>query len=92
VPTWGCGGESNYLSYCNRAATKLMEQSNSELDPQKRAALFAKADALMSVDVPSIPLYSRPNPLIWKSGISGMKNNPSLTGFGWNAEEWFWKS
>ena len=22
VPTWGCGGESNYLQYCNRAATR----------------------------------------------------------------------
>src|SRR4051812_7460272 len=92
VPTWGCGGESNYLTYCNRAATRLMEASNSELDPGKRAALFAKADALMSVDVPSIPLYSRPNPLVYKSAISGMKNNPANIGFGWNAEEWFWKS
>jgi peptide/nickel transport system substrate-binding protein len=92
VPTWGCGGESNYLNYCNRAATKLMEQSNSELNPAKRAALFAKADSLMSADVPTIPLYSRPNPLVWKSGISGMKNNPASVGFGWNAEEWFWKS
>src|SRR6202008_1058559 len=35
VPTWGCGGESNYLNYCNRAATRLMEASNSELNPVK---------------------------------------------------------
>jgi peptide/nickel transport system substrate-binding protein len=92
VPTWGCGGESNYLQYCNRAATRLMEASNSELDPAKRAALFAKADALMANDVPTIPMYSRPNPLIFKSAVGGMKNNPANVGFGWNAEEWFWKS
>jgi peptide/nickel transport system substrate-binding protein len=92
VPTWGCGGESNYLQYCNRAATKLLEASNSELDPAKRQALFAEADSLMANDVPSIPLYSRPNPLIWKSAITGMKNNPALVGFTWNAEEWRWKS
>jgi peptide/nickel transport system substrate-binding protein len=92
VPTWGCGGDSNYLNYCNRAATKLMDASNSELDPHKRALDFAKADALMANDVPSIPLYSRPNPLIWKSGITGMSNNASLTGFAWNAESWKWKS
>ena len=92
VPTWGCGGESNYLQYCNRAATRLMEASNSELDPAKRAALFAQADALMAKDVPTIPMYSRPNPLIFKSAIGGMKNNPASVGFGWNAEEWFWKS
>jgi peptide/nickel transport system substrate-binding protein len=92
VPTWGCGGESNYLQYCNRAATRLMEASNSELDPAKRQGLFAQADKLMSNDVPTIPMYSRPNPLVWKSAIGGMKNNPASVGFGWNAEEWFWKS
>ena len=92
VPTWGCGGESNYLQYCNRAATKLMEASNSELDPAKRQALFAKADSLMANDVPTVPMYSRPNPLVWKSAVGGMKNNPASVGFGWNAEEWFWKS
>jgi ABC-type transport system substrate-binding protein len=91
VSIWGCGGESNYMQYCNRAATKLMEQSDSELNPAKRSALFQKADALMSKDIPTIPLYSRPNPLIWKSDVGGMKNNPASVGFGWNAEEWFWK-
>src|SRR3954468_9112561 len=92
VPTWGCGGESNYLTYCNRAATKDLEASNSELNPSTRAKLFQKADALFANDIPSIPLYSRPNPLVYKSAISGMKNNPASVGFGWNAEEWFWKS
>jgi peptide/nickel transport system substrate-binding protein len=92
VPTWGCGGESNYLQYCNRAATRYLEASNSELNPSVRAKLFQKADALFANDIPSIPLYSRPNPLIWKSGIVGMKNNASLTGFAWNAQDWHWKS
>jgi peptide/nickel transport system substrate-binding protein len=92
VPTWGCGGESNYMQYCNRAATRMLEASNSELNPAKRAALFQKADALFANDIPTIPMYSRPNPLIWKSGIVGMKNNASLTGFAWNAQDWHWKS
>jgi peptide/nickel transport system substrate-binding protein len=91
VPTWECAGLSNYLNYCNRAATKLMEASNSELDPKKRAADFQRADALMANDVPSIPLYARPNPLIWKNGVLGMKNNPSQIGFSWNIEDWKWK-
>jgi peptide/nickel transport system substrate-binding protein len=92
VPTWGCGGESNYMQYCNRAATRYLEASNSELNPSVRAKLFQKADALFANDIPSIPLYSRPNPLIWKSGVVGMKNNASLTGFAWNAQDWHWKS
>src|SRR3954452_21641177 len=91
VPIWGCGGESNFLGYCNRAATRLMEASNSELDPARRAALFNRADALMSNDVPTIPLYSRPVPLVHKSGILGMKINPANIGFAWNTEDWRWK-
>jgi peptide/nickel transport system substrate-binding protein len=91
VPTWGCGGLANYLNYCNRKATKLLDESNSELDPEKRALLFQQADKLMADDVPSIPLYARPNPLVWKSNVLGMKNNPSNIGFTWNIEEWRWK-
>jgi peptide/nickel transport system substrate-binding protein len=90
VPTWSCGGASNYLNYCNRQATKLLQASNSELDPAKRRKEFQAADALMANDIPTIPMYSRPNPLIWKSALLGMKNNASLAGFGWNMEYWRW--
>ena len=92
VPTWSCAGLSNYLGYCNRKATRLMEQSQTELDPAKRMKLFQQASALIANDVPSIPLYARPNPLIWKSAVLGMKNNPSNVGFSWNIEDWKWKS
>jgi len=92
VSIWGCGGESNYLNYCNRAATKLLEASNSELNPAKRVVDFQQADALMSNDVPTVPMYQRPNPLVYKSAVGGMLNNPSNTGFAWNAEAWRWKS
>ena len=92
VPTWSCGGLNNYLNYCNRKATALMNASQTELDPAKRARLFQQADALMANDVPTIPMYARPNPLIWKSTVLGMKNNPSQVGFTWNVEDWKWKS
>ena len=92
VPTWSCGGLSNYLGYCNRKATALMNKSQTELDPAKRAALFQQADTLMANDVPTIPMYARPNPLIYKSSVLGMKNNPSQVGFSWNIEDWKWKS
>jgi peptide/nickel transport system substrate-binding protein len=92
VPVWGCKGESNYLNYCNRKATALLEKSNSTLDPKARRSLFQQADKLFANDIPTIPLYSRPNPLIWKSSLLGLKNNPSLTGFAWNLEHWHWKS
>ena len=46
----------------------------------------------MAAGLPSIPLYQRPVPLIYKSDILGMKNNPGTGGPMWNIEDWKWKS
>jgi peptide/nickel transport system substrate-binding protein len=43
------------------------------------------------VELPAIPLYQRPSPLIYKSGILGMVDNPSNAGPVWNIEDWRWK-
>ena len=34
-----------------------------------------------------IPLYQRPTPLIHKSGLLGMVNNPGLNGVYWDVED-----
>jgi peptide/nickel transport system substrate-binding protein len=91
VQMWSCGGESNFTRYCSSAASNDLAAAGMELDPAKRRALFQHADALLARDLPSIPLYSRPNPLIWRSAVVGLKNNPSPAGFAWNAETWHWR-
>src|SRR5436190_6512735 len=91
VQTWSCAGESNFTRYCSSAATADLAAASAEVDPGRRTALFQHADALLARDLPSIPLYSPPKPLIWRSGIVGMKNNPLPSGFAWNAEDWRWK-
>jgi hypothetical protein len=62
------------------------------LNPAKRRADFQAADMVMSAVVPVFPLYQRPDPLIYKSGILGMRNNPGSSGPFWNIEDWKWKS
>ena len=47
--------------------------------------------ALLASIVPMIPLYQRPTPLIHKSGLLGMVNNPGLNGVYWDVEAWHWK-
>jgi peptide/nickel transport system substrate-binding protein len=91
VPVWSCAGASNFLGYCNRVATNILTETSLTPDPVKRRALFERADALFAKDVPTIPLYSQPSPLVTKSGLVGLKNNPSPTGFTWNIEQWRWK-
>jgi ABC-type transport system substrate-binding protein len=87
---WRCGGDGNYTGYCSKKASALMTAGNAELDPAKRTADFQAADKLMSAGVPVFPFYQRPVPLIYKSGITGMKNNPGIVGPFWNIEDWKW--
>jgi peptide/nickel transport system substrate-binding protein len=87
-----CGGGSNYTGYCSHAVSELMKNGNAELDPAKRIIDFQKADKLMAKDVPVFPLYQRPAPLIYKSTVLGMVNNPTTFGPFWNIEAWHWKA
>jgi peptide/nickel transport system substrate-binding protein len=91
-PIWSCGGDSNYLHYCSKKASDLMQKGQSETDPARRAALWNAADAIMAAQVPTIPLYQRPAPLAYNSNLLGVKNNPATLGATWNIEDWHWKA
>jgi peptide/nickel transport system substrate-binding protein len=87
---WVCNGSQNYLHYCNSRVTKLLHETNSELDPAKRNAEFQAADAIMANDLPSIPIYDLPEVVTYKSNIAGVTDN--ATGFTQNTWEWRWTS
>ncbi|HET8894264.1 MAG TPA: ABC transporter substrate-binding protein [Gaiellaceae bacterium] len=86
-----CQGAGNYTGYCSHKADKLMIAGNGELDPAKRAADFQAADKLMASTAGVFPMYQRPTPLIHKSDLLGMVNNPATVGVFWNIENWHWK-
>jgi peptide/nickel transport system substrate-binding protein len=85
---YGCGGGQNDLVYCNRRYTKLMDEAKFTADPVKRDKLVQQAEAIMSNDVPTIPLYNRPRFQLFYKTIKGPKNNPTQEGVTWNAETW----
>jgi peptide/nickel transport system substrate-binding protein len=88
VEIWKCNGAQNYMSYCNRTVSRLLEASDVQLNVKKRFALFNQADARMANDIPTIPLYQKPTYFVFKAGIKGMKDNATLQGPTWNAEAW----
>jgi peptide/nickel transport system substrate-binding protein len=90
--SWRCGGAGNYQGYCSNKASKLMQTGNAELNPVKRAADFQAADKLFAANLATFPMYQRPVPLVYKSDILGMVNNPGTSGPFWNIEAWKWKS
>jgi ABC-type transport system substrate-binding protein len=88
---YSCRGDNNWTGYCSTKVDKLIAAGNGELDPAKRAADFQQADALLAAGLPVLPLYQRPAPLIYKSNLLGVVNNPTLIGPFWNVEDWHWK-
>ncbi|HEY2542533.1 MAG TPA: ABC transporter substrate-binding protein [Gaiellaceae bacterium] len=89
--SWRCQGAGNWTGYCSAKVDKLVKAGNAELDPAKRTADFQAADKIMSDTVPVFPLYQRPTPLIYKSTLLGMVNNPAIIGPFWNIQDWHWK-
>jgi ABC-type transport system substrate-binding protein len=90
--SWRCQGAGNWTGYCSHKVDQLLKAGNAELNPTKRQADFQAADKLMSDSVPVFPLYQRPTPLIYKSSLLGMVNNPAIVGPFWNIQDWHWKS
>jgi ABC-type transport system substrate-binding protein len=89
--SWRCQGAGNWTGYCSHKVDALMKAGTGELDPAKRIVDFQKAGALIADTVPIFPLYQRPTPLIYKSNLLGMVNNPAIVGPFWNIENWHWK-
>lgn len=90
IAIWGCNQGENWLHYCNKKVTKLLDATTTQLNVQKRNQDFIKADKLMAADVPAIPLYALPSLVVYKKSIAGMVDNPAA-GFTWNIEHWAWK-
>jgi len=51
------GGVANYNNYSNPQVDDLLTKTNTELDYQKRLALFNQVEDLMAKDMHSIPLF-----------------------------------
>ncbi len=85
---YSCGGDQNYGNYCNRKSTALFDAATREFDVAKRHALLNQGDALLAVDLPSIPLYTRPKFVISTDRVSGPVLNTTSEGTPWNVSAW----
>ncbi len=86
APT-GFGG-SNDLQYCNEEVDAMIKQTDTEVDPAARAALYNEADAIWLEEVPLIPLYQKPTFFAWNAEIVGPKDNATQIGPFWNIASW----
>lgn len=86
---YACGGEQNYMNYCNRKLSTILNKVANTLDSKQRAAMLNAAErTYMAKDVPSIPVYARPVFVIRNKKVSGPTVNPTTEGSPWNVETW----
>jgi peptide/nickel transport system substrate-binding protein len=85
---YGCGGDQNYMNYCNKKASNLLQKAQFTPDPNARAKLLNSAEKIMANDVMSVPMYVRPGFLINSTNVKGPILNPTQQGSTWNAQGW----
>ena len=69
-------GPMNYGGYSNPAYDRLIDASNVELDPAKRAEILKQAEQLMLDETATIPVLVRVTQDIVSPDITGYQDNP----------------
>jgi peptide/nickel transport system substrate-binding protein len=80
---------SNYVSYANPEADRLIDEARAELDDAKRSALFRRFGRLLYEDEPYTFLFNRPTLDAARRGLRGLKPRVGwydLEEVGWSAE------
>lgn len=69
-------GKNNAANYRSAQVDTLLDQSHTVEDPQRRAALFAKAEDELLRDLPWIPLYFEEEIRYNRPGLRGVRVHP----------------
>ncbi len=86
---YACGGDQNYMNYCNKKLTAVQNAVATELDAAKRAQMLNSSELKYMVkDIPSIPLFARPIYVIRANTVKGPVVNPTTEGSPWNVSAW----
>lgn len=72
----------NYARYCNPEYDELWKRAMTELDPEKRAALFRQMDELLRADFAVIPIVDRATTTGVSNTLTGIDPTP------WDANTW----
>lgn len=68
-------GAMNYGNYANAEFDALMDQSNYELDMEKRGNIMKSAEEMMIADMPIIPMWFQVNKVLVNPRITGYEGN-----------------
>jgi peptide/nickel transport system substrate-binding protein len=93
IPTPESSAGQNYYGWRDDAATELMKRSDVEVDEATRIEQFKQIGQAMARDVIGIPLFPKPQILVWNENrVGGVKDfNAGQVAFAHNLAEWYLK-
>jgi peptide/nickel transport system substrate-binding protein len=91
-PIYSTGGGSNYGGYSNKQVDAWLAQAVTTFDKTTQASLLNKADAQVSQDAYTLPLYQKPTLIAFYPSLVNVRDNATLMGPTYNIGQWGLKS
>ncbi len=87
--TYLCGdSDLNVNRYCSPQVETLVGRAATTVDPDERAALYNQADLRYLADNAVIPLYQKPEMMVWSAELDGPTSNFGVSTDMWNTASW----
>ena len=88
VAIYSTKGGQNYTNYSNPALDRVLDEMLTAPDHATEVRDSQEADKILWQDLPTIPLYQKPTVLAYTSNLLNVRENASVQGPLWNAQEW----
>jgi len=83
-----CGGGQNNMSYCNEEIGPMFDEALAATDRDEAVELMNQVDQILWEDMVTLPLYTKPTFLPFRTTVANIVDNPTNQGPLWNAYEW----
>jgi peptide/nickel transport system substrate-binding protein len=85
---YSCGGSNNYTGLCDPKLDEVMKNSDLNIDFDKRKPLIDQAQAILSEDAFTLPIYAQVTPMYLSNNLEGFLGSGTNFGSYWNVYEW----
>jgi peptide/nickel transport system substrate-binding protein len=85
---YACGGSNNYTGLCDPKLDEVMKNSDLNIDFDKRKPLIDQAQAILSEDAFTLPIYAQVTPMYLSNNLEGFLGSGTNFGSYWNVYEW----
>jgi len=79
----------NNVFWDNAEISKVFDEADREVDQNKRKELLFRAQDILARELPTIPLFYRPNVIATTAKLKNVRMNPTNDGDMWAVADWY---